>query len=227
MKATGLVFKSRDYIGSVQPPATVLEDESRWGNNGTFKADGEPDWVQLPSGLWVQDFDGSDDEIALGNAAILSFASGGITLMTWASIVATIRRQTFIGKAPGYNPNYRFHIDTEEKLAFSYRNAANTDTHTYTATEATGVGVWHHFAVSFTYGTGSSMVLYVDGAAIAGAWVGTGDDLPQENIGETYIGFMSADRFENLMVKQRIYKYALSAADIAALFQSGRHWFGV
>lgn len=65
-KSTGLVFKSRDYIGSVEPPATVLEDESRFGNNGSMTT-AKPDLVQLPSGLWVFSYNGTDAVVDVGN----------------------------------------------------------------------------------------------------------------------------------------------------------------
>ncbi|MBA7662294.1 hypothetical protein ES703_70322 [subsurface metagenome] len=42
MKTTGLVFSMRSYTGEVSPPATVLEDESRYGSNGDFKSSGHP-----------------------------------------------------------------------------------------------------------------------------------------------------------------------------------------
>ena len=65
MKSTGLVFKSRDYIGSAEPPATVLEDEIR-GHNGSMTT-GKPDLVQLPSGLWVYSYNGADAVVDVGD----------------------------------------------------------------------------------------------------------------------------------------------------------------
>ena len=46
--------------GSVAPPLGWADD-SRYGNDmvdGVGAA--EPDWLQLPSGLWVKEFDGND-----------------------------------------------------------------------------------------------------------------------------------------------------------------------
>lgn len=67
-KATGYAFKSRDYVGTVEPPATVLEDESRFGNNGSMTT-AKPDLVQLPSGLWVYSYNGTDAVVDVGDTA--------------------------------------------------------------------------------------------------------------------------------------------------------------
>lgn len=66
MKITGYAFRSRDYIGSAEPPATVLEDKSSFGNNGSM-VDGKPDLVQRPSGLWVYSYNGIDAVIDVGD----------------------------------------------------------------------------------------------------------------------------------------------------------------
>ena len=67
MKAEGLVLDVAHQVGGAEPGTTTLKDWSPHGNDGTFKGAGEPDWQKLPSGLWVMDFDGSDDYINCGN----------------------------------------------------------------------------------------------------------------------------------------------------------------
>jgi len=65
MKSTGLVFKSRDYIRSAEPPATVLEDEIR-GHHGSMTT-GKPDLVRHSSGLWVFSYNGTDAVVDVGD----------------------------------------------------------------------------------------------------------------------------------------------------------------
>ena len=66
MIARDIVF-APEMSMDLEPDATTLYDLSRYGNDGSHKGSGEPDAVQLPSGLWVWDFDGSDDIITIGN----------------------------------------------------------------------------------------------------------------------------------------------------------------
>jgi len=65
MKTGGIVFKSERSIGA-EPAATVLEDVSRFGNDGSMTT-AKPDWVRLPSGFWVMDFNGSDAVVDVGD----------------------------------------------------------------------------------------------------------------------------------------------------------------
>ena len=52
-------FSPRAPLGAVAP-ADALPDMSRYGNDGVFGGGAAaPTWTQLPSGLWVLEFDGS------------------------------------------------------------------------------------------------------------------------------------------------------------------------
>jgi len=66
MIARGIVLQPELSI-DLEPDATTLYDLSRYKNNGTMLGAGEPNAVQLPRGLWVWDFDGTDDIITIGN----------------------------------------------------------------------------------------------------------------------------------------------------------------
>ena len=56
MKSRGIAFDSDVSVGT-EPAAAVLEDRSRFKNNGTIT---NATWTRLPSGLWVLSFDGND-----------------------------------------------------------------------------------------------------------------------------------------------------------------------
>jgi len=62
---------------------SILQDRSLYRNNGTLNA---PVWTRLPSGLWVLDFDGLDDNVATGNDA--TDLSAGCTFRTWLQVHA-------------------------------------------------------------------------------------------------------------------------------------------
>jgi len=64
-----LAFGTRNYYSLdslVEPPTTVVEDISRWKNDGSM-TNGKPDLVRLASGLWVWSFNGSDAVIDVGD----------------------------------------------------------------------------------------------------------------------------------------------------------------
>lgn len=65
-KTRGVVFEA-EVSRDVEPDALTLYDRSRFKNNGTMLGAGEPNAVQLPSNLWVWDFDGTDDIITIGD----------------------------------------------------------------------------------------------------------------------------------------------------------------
>ena len=73
----GLVLYHPGYEGS----GAVIHDNSQYHNNGSFRGVGEPAWEQLASGIWVLDFDGSNDSVNCGNAASLQISIG--TSMCW------------------------------------------------------------------------------------------------------------------------------------------------
>lgn len=66
-KGTGIIWKERLHIGSVIP--TSVEDESRWGNDGTLsKSNGVlASYIRLPSGLWVKELDGIGAYVDIGD----------------------------------------------------------------------------------------------------------------------------------------------------------------
>ena len=81
-KSTGLVFDSAHQPGLAEPPAATLKDYSRWGNDGTFGGAGAPDWVRLPSGLWVLEVNGDDDYITLDS---IIYLPADFTYMAWVN----------------------------------------------------------------------------------------------------------------------------------------------
>tara|TARA_B110001454_G_scaffold218991_1_gene249024 strand:+ start:60036 stop:63635 length:3600 start_codon:yes stop_codon:yes gene_type:complete len=74
-------------------------------------------------------------------------------------------------------------------ISFVYRNSTDTAWHRWESGSVIPIAGWHHVVVSFKFGTGSSMKVYVDGNAIAGAWtLGAGDESPLQNNASVWIG---------------------------------------
>lgn len=241
MKSSGVVFSSRSYIGSAEPPATVLEDTSRFGNDGAFLSAGNPDWIQLPSGFWVMDFDGSD-YVDLGS----TFQSLGRTSHSWEVWVKPddgqpAGEEDFIGNQKAGNTEiWILSLTTAGKIQFQLR-ANNNDARALTnaAVFSDGQAPWTQIipVADSTIGGVGGLVIYANGevqaldAGINGDTSGItfADFTPADNL---YIGAKNnngTDQFHlnGLMVSIRFIQYAVSAEEAAARFQANRHWFGV
>ena len=77
--SSGIVLAEKPSFG-VEP--TRLYDASRFRNHGTLLGAGEPNAVQLPSGLWVWEFDGSNDYISIPHNDVLNFTTA-FSFITW------------------------------------------------------------------------------------------------------------------------------------------------
>lgn len=75
------------YSGSTN---TLLNDATRYSNNGTFKGAGEPAWAQDANGLWWLAFDGANDYISVGNPDVLRSLGGAMTATSWIDATSNI-----------------------------------------------------------------------------------------------------------------------------------------
>ncbi len=233
MKATGLVFKSRDYIGSAEPPATVLEDESRYGNDGAFLGDGQPNWVRNAAGLWGMDFDGTDDIITIPDSPSLS-ALPAWTLMCWANPTAAateglISKDQNVANQREWDFNYRVTTGRLQANQFSALSA-----NYLVAIGTTDISGSPHLVVATWDGVNATghINLYVDGvveALVTDIKQGTGG-VAHDSPADVEVGRFVANNdncFDGSLALPRIYNWVLSAAAIASIFQAERHWFGV
>lgn len=226
MKTTGLVFKSRDYIGSAEPPATVLEDESRYGSDGAFEASGQPDWVQLPRGLWVLDFNSSTTDYVEIAAAFtqLNFTSGPFSLTAVIKIDSLAGNCSILSRGALSADGYNVYVGTGGHLYFvSNQSGANQTSNS--AAAAIVVDTW--YSVGFSR-SGTSARIYINGAD-ATATVGSHTD-PLTSARAVKIGTYddgTSWAFDGMIACFCIYNYALSAEQHASIFQAVRHWFGV
>lgn len=173
-------------------------------------------------------FNGSSSHINIGDQ--IAIASGGITISYWIKGTGIVAGKTHISRRAnlsGDSTNYDINIEGGGKLSFFYNNALNTyqewrSTSSPTATLADGN--WHHVCVSFTYGTGSGILVYIDGSSWAGSWVaGDGNSNPLTSAGQqltvgctyttTYAEWVTA-AFDDVAIFNR----ALTGTEISNLF---------
>jgi len=224
-KASGLVADYAHQPGLTEPSATQLWDYSRWKNHGTFKADGKPDWVKLPSGLWVMDFDG-DSRITAVNHASLNL-TGNITLIAWVRID---------GGAGTYRPivdkgcfsqdkAYVLWVHIDNKIWFkTIRDVPGITYSNDTVTEG------QCYLVIGTSKSGEQK-LYINGVLQAAEGTATG--LITTTTTALYFGAAVAREYyhNGLLAPPRISSGVLGATKLGtgdgSIFKAERWWFGV
>lgn len=226
MKAAGYALKERAYIGGVEPP-DAFEDESRFGNDGIHT---DVTWVQLPSGLWVRDCDGSLNNIDCGSDESLSNIHLPYrTLLVWAYTRSDGGNDggRFFDKQSGYT----FGVGSETVagvLIDATVEQATTPANAITSTRLTLI-TWHQVVAVYNRLGTYHIEIYIDGVVQA-----LGTDTPG-------VGALSSDvgqglvltndglnlPFDGLLGLFKLYNYALTEGQIASFYQAERHWFGV
>jgi hypothetical protein len=215
-KPSGLVawYKMDETSGN------VASDSSGNGFNATA-TDGTPA-VWLPTNGTVKGagyFNGYLDFVApeTGTTA-LDFANGStITLSFWAQpSISYNGTQEILFKQGG---NYFFEFDNG-LFTFGYYNGGwQTWASSYVQYFPFQ---WTHYAVTYTFGTGSSAHVYVNGAEITGSWVSGGSTAPTVDDSPILIGASgygpATETFTGGIDDIRIYNSALSAAQISQMY---------
>lgn len=202
---------------------STIEDSTSNNNDGTKKAANEP--IQVDGKIAkAQSFDGTDDYITAPDSSSLDI-TGSITLEALVKPDTVSGYRTFIIKgrtsSSVENTNYALRQYTDD-LNFYY--GYNTLWHVYAVSNQFSVGNWYYVAVTYTFGTGTSIKVYVNGVQQTGSWtLGTGNDPAQTNDISLKIGKIwdaSSELFDGLIDEVRISNVARSAAWIKATYNS-------
>lgn len=235
-KSTGLVFAGRLSIG-VEPPATVLSDRSRFGNHGTFLSSGNPDWVRLPSGLWVMSF-GGDDYVALPSGLYQAFAStDDFTILCWVDVADATPGSTeyfigLVGDDANSRPGIGIGHSSAGNLQAFMRQDADNDSNTASFADTNYVGKWTLVTMKHDASDTNKVYLYLNGVEKhtdnTNSLTFATTDFGEGNIGAWGATGAAGDLFFNGdIAPPRFYKYLLSAGQIKKIFKEQRHWFGV
>lgn len=188
--------------------------------------------------------DGDADYVSFadpGTDSLLDFGGGDeITLEAWirpdqapgkqfASIISKGRNLN--GDLQNYALRLRI-VDSETaRLGFIYRNDAGNGWNIWdsstTQTLALGDGQWHHLAMTYEFGDGGSMLMYLDGEQVTGAWhpsYGDGDEAPYQSDDPLWIGSQQGGgsnvSFPGLIDEAAIYRYILTPEQIRAHYRA-------
>ena len=159
----------------------VAEDSTSNELNGSFNGnlpDAKSSQIYLG-----QDFDGADDYIEVtdpGTGSILDFNYGDdITISVWIKPTALPSYGCILEKDPYEDMNYGLQ-NVGQQLNIFYRDSADTYYPEYLTTEnVLSTGTWYYATATYTFGTGSTAKIYIDGNERLASWnVGNGNDAP-------------------------------------------------
>ena len=204
----GLVFAERPHIGNTAP--TTFEDTSRFGNDGVETAITK---VQLPSGLWVSEFNGSTSEINFGLR--LSFVDQRAwTLITWVKITGTPSWHNL--STPNKAWNYQIMVHSATSLTYY-----DIDGNSHVVSIGTIADAWHQ--VALTMDSSRATLGYKDGDSKGVL----SNVVTNSAFSFRYTGISGGGASLGLHSLYSIYNRALSPQEIADLFESERRFFGV
>jgi hypothetical protein len=117
----------------------VAHDVSRYHNNGVLT--GPPNWLQLPSGIWVMDCDGASDLLRISDNPVWAFGVLDFSFVEWINLTAPPVNAVLFAQAAPFSywngPDY-FYIQ---------RGGNNVVTPTATSMGFTW-GAWHQIALT-------------------------------------------------------------------------------
>lgn len=223
-KTTGCVFSAANQVNGASPSVVTLSDHSRFKNDGVLT---NVTWTQLPSGLWVMGFPGTNGVVnhTDTNGAM---APSTLTVMLW------VKYNTLSAAAPNNNACLLGKKNTTYDQANGWLWYTEQASKGWWLRGSSGVGqlstvgiidinIWYHAVVTVT---GTTVAFYKNGVAVGG---GTGTITAiTKNTDTLRIGELSNDYpswFTGSLALPRIYNYALSADQISRIYEAEVRWF--
>jgi hypothetical protein len=163
--------------------------------------------VSLDYGL---QFDGIDDYVALGDAAVLGFTSQNFTIEAWIKPDTVTRRMEIFTRHKYNSDGYRFEVHSRGQLAFyTFQSGANQIA--FTSLNVLTAGNWSHVAA---VRQGTSVRIYVNGVDRTG--------VPNFHIDPAYMASRSAtiginyepEAFQGSITEVRVWNYARTESQI-------------
>lgn len=223
-KASGICFKGERYwspLGSTSPSG-VLDDISRYHNNGVFTAG--TTWSQLPSGLFAISLDGVTSQITLGTGASLY-------LNTQQTFKAWVKFNNFANNYVVFNKDLNTPFAAD--IAIGYGQTIDA---VYLGIGANMVGIlggsallstrWNQWIHVWNIAT-STIEFYLNGVVMT--LVNIVDTL--NPVGNTVMlgarGGATPRRLPGYMALPEIHNYLFNSDDAGKSYESERRWFNV
>ena len=212
--------QKRDCVLDLRSPITggsTIYDVSGKGNHGTITG---ATWVRLPSGVSAQSFTTVTDTLVTVSSNSFISAQGTFRFW-WKQILPETKRGIFLGSGTDY---LRISNITTGRMELFIWKAGVGVVNLLTGTVLT-TNKWHFIAITQD---GITPICYVDG--IPQSWAGTSDVDWTAHITDNIwrIGPASPGNgtlFDIALIRQL--NRALSASEIAQIYNQERHLFGV
>ena len=213
---TGLVFADRPSIG----PASAAEDASRFKHTLAFGAHATR--IRLSSGLWAYSFDGVDDYVQI-SAPLPLYAN--YTFSQWCFFIGN-PQHGYGGNMLNFWVNGILTVGDTWKITHNY---CLSDMATWRGVSsgdgAVSKGIWTHLSSTLTIsGADSIITLYRDGVLLNS---GSQGGRPYPYPGYAPLLQSTTRGYNGYLALPKVWDRALSAAEILAIYESERRWFGV
>jgi len=146
--------------------------------------------------------------------------TNAITIEAWINPTAVSGYRTIVSKRSGSVANYVLRLRGKQ-VEFYYRSAgASTWSEWCTTEEPVSAGNPYHIAVTYTFGQGDSIIVYVNDTSYEGSWIyGVSDDVIANNF-PVYIGCISPNSqpFIGEIDEVRIWNFALSQDQLGKVY---------
>jgi len=201
-------------------PANSLIDRSRFANNGVFS---NVTWVQLPTGVWVMNFNGVDSYVEIPDSPTMRMTQGG-SILAWVyartlgEIGAVINKSNGQGAVDGYYLG----VDTNNIMLVRINNGV----YLTSAPNSLPFSTWKLAAVTFSP-TGRKII--VNGVDVTASG-GSETALPPNIAGNVRIGNRAGatDRtFDGYIGGVRLLSKVLTVQEVARIYNSERWMYGV
>ena len=204
----------------VEPGAATWIDQSRYKDNGTITA-GAGGWVQLPSGLWVMQFDGAATVVDLGNDP--SVMQDVLTISCWVKYEDTGMWNPFVTWKNGTDrPGILFEAAANSPIMYF----GATNYRYFTGAPLVNDGTWRMFTCLITgWGTNDILnnTMYVDATALTpGAFNNAGAPNAKVNL---YLG-RTATSLNGKIALNRWWNYLLTPGQIRNNYEKTKYLFG-
>ncbi len=223
-KYSGCVLDVARQRGGATPSIVTLDDLSRYKNDGAMT---DVSWVQLPSGLWVMSFDGTDCRVVCPNT--ITIGTSDFTIEVWARCtqlptVAVSNQGLITADGVGAGLTVFYYVESNNR----FRVHMNGTGRSGTLTAALDLNAWVLYTTTFDRSGNATLyksaTLY-DTIDIS-AEVAVSLTAPTPTLGD--VGWaVGVGEFFGDMALARIYKYLLTPAQIRARYSATRRLFGV
>jgi hypothetical protein len=205
--------------GQTDAQSGIIKDKSGYGNHGAITG---ATWVQLSSGLVVNRFDGTDDKIAHADNTFISLTSA--TIIAWVSTEDIATERVF------FNSNK---TASWGRVTFGISDIGKL--YTYITNEVGAYDLVGNSALSVNHWY---LAGWVFNATLGSLWINGQQQTDVDAASYCFADLVSTDRvqwgvpvsgspWQGSLGLSRIFNRALTATEIAGIYQSERHLFNV